>query len=165
MGSQCQCQLSTGRMSEDDDAAGIDGIFSCQLTKKLVARSHIFEAARPSSPGIADASIFNVPGDEARFGQRAAGKAGMREVIASAPETSMDKHGSRKMSRAFGQAQIAELVLVISVPQASVSRRRSIGEDVFAALHGRRRAYQSLSIHRLRDFSRLPFRRCLHKLA
>src|SRR5437764_13758019 len=127
MGSQCQCQLSTGRMSEDDDAADIDGIFSCQLTERLVARSHIFEAARPSSPGIADASIFNVPCDEARLSQSAAGKAGMREVVASAPETSVDKHCGRKMSRAFGQAQIAELVFVISVPQASASWRRSIG--------------------------------------
>src|SRR5438105_3733187 len=110
-----QRELSSGRMSENDDALGIDGIFACQLAQKLVSRSYVFKAARPSSTGIPDTAVLEVPGNEAGLRECRAEKARMLEIIAGTPKAPMDEHCSSEWARAFRHPEIAELILIVAV--------------------------------------------------
>jgi hypothetical protein len=66
----------------------------------------------------------------------------MREIVAGAPEASVDEHRRRKRTVAFGYAEVGEMVFVAAITEANVCRRRSVGEDVLACLHG---AQQNIS--------------------
>ena len=135
-------QLSAGRVSEHNDTPSVDGIPAGELAQELVSGGYVLKAARPSSSGIADTPEFEVPGYKASLRERSAKKAGVLQVVPRPPKTAVNKHRGSKRPLTFWKTQIAELKFVAAVPQARVSRRRSIGEDVLACLHARGRAYQ-----------------------
>ena len=123
-------------MTNDDDALRIDGILCRKLLQKLIAGSYIFEATGPSASGISYSPIFEVPSNESGASESRANKTGVREIVAGAPETAVNKHNGRKGSRSRWQSQISEVILIGTITQAGVSGRWSVGEDVFAVLHG-----------------------------
>src|SRR5215469_3825128 len=142
MRGKSKCQLPPGRVPEYEDAPGVDGILAGKLAQELVSGGHVFKAARPSSSGITNTPVFEIPGDKARFRERGAEKARMPKVVSRAPEAAVDKHRSGERPRTLRQPQVAELIFVVAVTETRISRRRSLGENVLASLHARRKAYQ-----------------------
>src|SRR5258707_7648281 len=112
MGRESERQLSTGRVSEDENPFGVDRILPGKLAQELIAGGNVFKAARPASAGIAYAPVFEVPGSETGLGERRAEKARVLEIVASAPEAAVNKHRCREWSRPFRQTQIAKLEFV-----------------------------------------------------
>lgn len=115
-----QRELSSSGVSNYRNALGVDWIMARKLSQQLVARCDIFKTAGPAPSWISYPPILDIEGDKSRFGQPCAEKAGMLQIVTSAPEATMDKHRCRKWTSTVWDTQIAELELVMSVAEASV---------------------------------------------
>src|SRR5206468_12209208 len=105
--------------------------------------------------GITDTPVFYVPGSDSRFGQSCAEKTAVCKVVLGPPKASMDKHHRRKRTVSLWYAEITELMFIAAITQPSVSRRRSVSEDVLAILHQKlRRSTPPASAESERSFER-----------
>ena len=94
-------------------------------------RANVFEGAWPTSAGIADAAILDVPGGNAFRGQRGAEVSAVGQIVLGAPVASVDGHHHRERAFGFGKAKICELIGIGAVGETGIGWRWRQVENVF----------------------------------
>ena len=130
MSGEAKSELSAGGVAHHQDFCRVEVVALCDLREVPKSVADVFEGAGPTSAGVADATVFDVPGGEACGGQGSAEMSGVGEIVPGAPEASMDVHHHREWAFSFGQAKLGKLIGVGAVGEASVGGRWREGEDV-----------------------------------
>ena len=79
---------------------------------------HVVEGAGPAATGFADAAVFDVGGGESGGGEGRAQRPGMQQVVADAPEASVNHDDQRPPGTLRRAAEIDELAVLVPVAQA-----------------------------------------------
>src|SRR5262249_5759718 len=131
---EAERKLTSGGVPDHKDSRRIEIVAFCDLRDEAIPVRDVFECAGPSTTGITDAPVFQIPGGDSLPGECGTQVPGVRKIILGAPEASMNVHRNRKWSFALGQSQIAELIRIGAVGQANIGGRWREREDVFG--HG-----------------------------
>lgn len=102
--SEAKRKLASRGVAHHQHSRGIEVVTFCDLRDEAIPVRDVFECAGPSTTGIADAPVFQIPGRNSVSGERGTQVPGVRKIIFGAPEASMDVHHYRERSLALWQA-------------------------------------------------------------
>ena len=94
----------------------------------------VLKRSRPATAGISEPSVFEVAGDDSFAGKGSAEVADMRQVICGLPETAVNHEQEREWSPAIGEAQLSEVLRILTVLDAFVEVRRRSLQNVAQSL-------------------------------
>ncbi len=113
-------KVSTGRVSDRDDAVSVDVVAACVVERKSARQGNVLERARPASARIADPPVLDVPGCDSGGGQGRAEMAEMRQVVAIAPEAAVDRDCAGVRPGSIRHPQVSELERLGAVRDAPI---------------------------------------------
>src|SRR5579862_1303463 len=95
----------------------------------LRAGADVVQGAGPTTAGLADAAVFEIPGGESGGSEGGAEMAGVAEIVGGAPVTAVQENDGGVRTFVFGDAEVAELIGVGAVGDAGVGRGRREFQD------------------------------------
>src|SRR5712671_1903218 len=130
--------MAAGRVSGDAELFEIEfgkGIVFMR-EQGVVGAADVLKCSGPAAAGIADATVFDVPGCDADFFQRGTKMPGISEIVLRAPVAAVDEedNGMRTFSR--GKANVDELIRVLPIRETQIGIGRFLFQDGFA-LHAK----------------------------
>ena len=128
MSGEAKRELSSGRVAHHHNSGGIEVVTLGDLGQETIGVCDVFECARPSSAGISNTAVFNIPSSESFCSQLSAEMASMPQIVFRAPKAPMDIHyySGRffTFGFTFGKTKLSELIGVLAVGEACVGWRR-----------------------------------------
>ncbi len=94
--SEAKRKLASRGVAHHEHSRGIEIVTFCDLRDEAISVRDVFECAGPSTTGIADAPVFQVPGRNSLPGESGTQVPGVRKIVFGAPEASMDVDRNRK---------------------------------------------------------------------
>jgi hypothetical protein len=85
------------------------------LAGELHGKFYVIESTGPAATGLADAAVFDVGGGESSNSEGLAHRSSMQEIIADAPESSVNYDDERTSCAVRGAAEIYELTGLVPV--------------------------------------------------
>ena len=98
----------------------INWVFSTQCLEVFRGSQDIVKRTRPPAALISHTAIFDVPCRGTGFCQSGAQVACMPEIVGRSPKATMNEHHERVGALTLRHAQIAELIGIRAVSQASI---------------------------------------------
>jgi hypothetical protein len=141
---QPEGEVAAGRVTDGHGAPEIQVVLPGKATQRVDSPGNIEKRAGPATSFVADAPVLDVPGGDARPGERRAEVTGVSQVVLSAPEPAVEDDGDRVWPAGSGKPEIAELEVEWPVRDAPIRRRGRKGEDVLRRILTYRRALHYL---------------------
>ena len=110
-----QGEMASRRMTEHYGARRIATVLRGVLAGEGHGEFHVVEGAGPAAAGFADAAVFDVGGGESGNSEGLAHRSGMQEIVADAPESSVNHDDERTSCAVRGAAEIYELTGLVPV--------------------------------------------------
>src|SRR5579872_4519832 len=101
--------MAAGGVTHDNRGSGDS------LAGETHGRRHIVQRTGPTSTGLAHPAVFDIGNGKARAGHGIALVAGMQQVIAAAPETTVNIDDQRARSPFGWLAEVYELIGIFTV--------------------------------------------------
>ena len=111
-------EVSARRVSEHDGTRGVSAVLRRMLAGEVHSALHVIERARPAATGLADAAVFDIGGRESGRGEGRAHRSGMHQIVADAPEATVNHDGQRPDGARGGTEEIDELAVQVAVAKA-----------------------------------------------
>ena len=114
---QPECEMSTGRVANDDDTLKVEAVLWCQLANEVGGVGHILVRSRPTAAVVTKAPIFDIPCRDSAFSkgngqwpeklQRCSRLRKLPQL--GGPTPSVHEYCERVIARAIGYAKLTEL--------------------------------------------------------
>src|SRR5687767_10357308 len=97
--------------------------------QKIYSPRDVLKGSRPAASRVAEPTVLDVPRGDAASGKRRAQMRSVAEIVARAPEATVDDDGDRVRPSTVGEPQVAEVQSVRAIGETESGGRGGKVED------------------------------------
>ena len=130
---ETESKMAAGGVSGDAELFQVeprDGIISV-FAQCTVSAADVLKGSGPSAAGVANATVFDVPGCDAGLFERMAKMSSISEIVFGAPVAAVNEEDDWMRAFSAGDANVDKLIWILAVSEAQIRLRRFLFQDSF----------------------------------